>query len=282
MTQPTVQLFVNPKAGAASRKRVAALTRAFETAGARVIRSDDQRERAEVATDATHVCAVGGDGTLRHVAVAVARAGRPLTLSIYPTGTVNLLARECGYRLDPVDFARRVLAGPARTHHGGLIGAIPFFTCASVGPDSYAVAAVSTGLKRLVGRLAYGWSFTMILIRWPRPRLRVVHDSGEIACEAVYIAKGRLFAGPWSFAPEAALVDPLFHVVTLGRASRRLYVRFLWRLVTGKSVAALPGATHFTCAALRIEGDAPIEADGDIVGLLPVEIRVDPAPMPFA
>jgi diacylglycerol kinase family enzyme len=277
VTQPIVQLFVNPKAGSASRKRVAALVRAFEAAGARVI-----LDQTEVAADATHVCAVGGDGTLRHIAAAIGRAGRPVTLSIYPTGTVNLLARECDYRLDPVGFASRVLAGRTRMHHVGLIGTTPFFTCASVGPDSYAVAAVSTGLKRWVGRLAYGWSFLTLLIRWPRPRLRVVHDGRETACEAVYIAKGRLFAGPWSFAPNAAVDDPLFHVVTLGRVTRLLYARFLWRLVAGRSVATLPGATHFTCTTLRIEGDAPLEADGDIVGQLPVEIRIDPVPLAFA
>jgi diacylglycerol kinase (ATP) len=277
MTPPCVQLFVNPRAGAASRKRVAALIRAFEAAGARVI-----LDQSEVAADASHVCAVGGDGTLRHVAAAIGRADRPLTLSIYPTGTVNLLARECDYRLDPVGFASRTLAGRTRTHHVGLIGTTPFFTCASVGPDSYAVAAVSTRLKRLVGRLAYGWSFATLLFRWPRPNLRVVHDGGETACEAVYIAKGRLFAGPWSFAPEAAVDDPLFHVVTLGRATRLLYARFLWRLVTGGSVATLPGATHFICATLRIEGDAPLEADGDIVAQLPTDIRIDPATLAFA
>lgn len=282
MSQPIVQLFVNPRAGSASRKRVAALVRAFEAAGARVIQSNDQKAQAEVAPDTTHVCAVGGDGTLRHVAGAIARAGRPLPLSIYPTGTVNLLARECDYPLDPVDFARRVLAGSTRTHHSALIGATPFFTCASVGPDSYAVAALSTGLKRLVGRLAYAWSFTTLLIRWPRPQLRVVHDGGEVACEAVYIAKGRLFAGPWSFAPDAALGDPRLHVVTLRRAPRLLYTRFLWRLVAGKSLVTLPGATHFTCTTLRIEGDAPIEADGDIVAQLPVDIRVNPVTMTFA
>ncbi len=282
MTRPCVQLFVNPNAGSASRRRVDALVGAFEAAGARVVLSRDRRDRAEVAAEATHICAVGGDGTLRHVAAAIGRAGRPLPLSIYPAGTVNLLARECGYPLDPAAFARRVLAGPTRTHHSGLIGATPFFTCASVGPDSYAVAALSPRLKRSIGRLAYGWSFLTLLVRWPRPRLRVVHADGETLCEAVYIAKGRLLAGPWSFAPDAAVGDPLFHVVTLERASRLLYLRFLWRLVTTKPVATLPGATHFTCTTLRIEGDAPLEADGDIVGQLPVEIRIDPVSMPFA
>jgi diacylglycerol kinase family enzyme len=282
VSQPIVQLFVNPRAGSASRKRVAALVRAFEAAGARVIQSNDQRAQAEVSPGVSHVCAVGGDGTLRHVADAVRRARRPLDMSLYPTGTVNLLARECGYRLDPAAFAARVLAGPTRTHHSGLIGTTPFFTCASVGPDSQAVAGLSPALKRRIGRLAYGWSFLTLLARWPRPKLRIVHEKDEILCEAVYVAKGRLFAGPWSFAPDAALDLPLFHVVTLGTVTRLLYLRFLWRLLTGRAVGTLPGATHFTCTALRIEGDAPLQADGDIVEQLPVDIRLDPASQVFA
>jgi len=277
MTRPCVQLFVNPKAGSASHKRVAALVRAFQAAGADII-----QDRAEIAPETTLVCAVGGDGTLRHVADAVRRAGRPLGMSVYPSGTVNLLARECGYPRDPVAFAARALAQPTRTHRSGVIGATPFLTCASVGPDSQAVAGLSPALKRWIGRAAYGWSFITLLARWPRPQLRVVHADGEIRCEAVYIAKGRLFAGPWSFAPDAALHLPLFHVVTLGTVTRLLYLRFLWRLLTGKSVATLPGATHFTCTKLRIDGDAPLQADGDIVEALPVDIRIDPASQAFA
>jgi diacylglycerol kinase family enzyme len=277
MGRPCVQLFVNPQAGSASRKRLAALVRAFDAAGASVI-----QHQTEVAPEATLVCAVGGDGTLRHVADAVRRAGRPIGMSVYPSGTVNLLARECGYDRDPVAFAARVLAQPKRTHRSGYIGATPFFTCASVGPDSQAVAGLSPALKRWIGRAAYGWSFLALLARWPRPQLRVVHEGREIMCEGVYIAKGRLFAGPWSFAPDAALDLPLFHVVTLGTVTRLLYLRFLWRLVTGRSVNSLPGATHFTCTTLRIEGNAPLQADGDIVAQLPVDIAIDPVSQAFA
>jgi diacylglycerol kinase (ATP) len=282
MTQPVIQLFINAAAGSASARRVAALKDRFELAGAHVIVTPTAPGPLTVAENATHACAVGGDGTLRHVAAAVRRSGRSIGMSLYPVGTVNLLARECGYRSDPIGFVQRVLTGTPRTHHHGLIGTLPFFTCASVGPDSYAVAGLSLALKRRIGRAAYGWSFLKLLVRWPRPALRIRHESGSLACEAVYIAKGRYFAGPWSFAPEATVGDPTLHVVALMRATRGGYARFLWALLRRQPPSQLPGAVHFTCSTLTIEGNAPVQADGDIVARLPVEIGIDSATLRFA
>jgi diacylglycerol kinase (ATP) len=278
----TVQLFINPHAGSWRRRRIAALTASFEASGARVILTPSLRGRLEVANDVDHVCAVGGDGTVRHVAAAVARDHRRLPMSVYPLGTVNLLARECGYSPDPDVFVERALTTPARRHHyAGLIGETLILNCASVGPDSMTVDRLSPRLKRLIGRAAYGAAFCQIVGRWPRHRLCIVANGEEIACEAVYVAKGRFFAGDWSFASAAAVDEPLLHVVALRRASRFAMLRFAWALLRGCD----PGNTiRFTCTALSIRGDAacPVQADGDIVAHLPVEITLARETLAFA
>ncbi len=283
MPHPVIQLFVNAKAGSSSRRRVAALRRELEAAGARVIVTPTGEDLA-VAEESTHVCAVGGDGTLRHVAAALWRSGRPRTMSIFPTGTVNLLAREYGYSRNPLSFAGRILREtPPRLQRLARIGETMMFTCASVGPDADAVAAVSTRLKRTIGRAAYAVAFLGMLIRWPRRQLVVEADGQSIACEAVYIAKGRYYAGPWSFAPGAAADDPFLHVIALKQARRRDFVRFLWALLHHDDLTRDPNLIHLTCAALKIAGaDAPLQADGDIVTYLPVEIAIDPTAQPFA
>lgn len=283
MAQPVVQLFVNAKAGSASRRRLAALRRELEAAGARVIVTPTG-DALTVAEEATHVCAVGGDGTLRHVTAALWASGRTLPMSIFPTGTVNLLAREYGYRRDPISFAGRILRNaPPRLQRIARIGETMMFTCASVGPDADAVAGVSPRLKRAVGRTAYGVAFLKTLVHWPRRHLVLRADGEPVACEAVYIAKGLHYAGPWSFAPGAAADDPFLHVVALKRARRRDFIRFLWALLRHDDPARDPNVTRFSCAALTIEGgDAPLQADGDIVAGLPVRIAIDPAAQPFA
>jgi diacylglycerol kinase (ATP) len=283
MAQPVIQLFVNAKAGSSSRRRVAALQRELETAGARVILTPTGDNMA-IADEVTHVCAVGGDGTLRHVAAALWASGRPLPMSIFPTGTVNLLAREYGYRRDPISFAGRILHGKApRLQRIARIGGTMMFTCASVGPDADAVAGVSPRLKRAIGRAAYGVAFLRTLIAWPRRAITARTDGETIICEAIYIAKGRYYAGPWSFAPGATAGDPCLHVVALKRARRRDFLRFLWALLRHDDLARDANLIRFTCAALTIEGgEAPLQADGDIVAHLPTEIAIDPKAQPFA
>src|SRR5919112_3835993 len=102
MPSPIVQLFYNRTSGGHCAHRLAALRAGFEARGAEVILSEcGPANPIEVRAEASHVCAVGGDGTLRHVALALARCGRRLPLSIYPAGTVNLLHRERPCATDP-------------------------------------------------------------------------------------------------------------------------------------------------------------------------------------
>jgi diacylglycerol kinase family enzyme len=229
----------------------------------------------------SHVCALGGDGTVRHVALALARSGRAIPLSIYPTGTVNLLHREIGAPLDLDLHAQRVLSGSGRgVLYSVDINDTHFLACASVGPDSRAVASVSLALKRRVGKLAYAWALVRLLFRWERQQLTLRFDDRLVSCEAFYVAKGRFFAGPWSFAPGARLDEPLLHVVALETASRRDYARFAWAIYRGRRIDALPGITAFTCTAFTAKAEAPlpVQADGDIVATLPicVRLRADP------
>jgi diacylglycerol kinase (ATP) len=280
-----VQLFYNRTAGGHCPRRLAALRARFEANGAEVIVSEC-RPGAEIAVGegVSHVCAVGGDGTVRHVALALARCGRPLPLSVYPTGTVNLLHRERPFPLDPDLHALRLLGEPGEGRlHPVELNDTMFLACASVGPDSRAVAAVSLPLKRRIGKLAYVVAFARVLLRWQRQEIRLACDGAETVCEAFYAAKGRFFAGPWSFAPDARVADPFLRVVALRTARRRDFARFVWALWRGRRVDALPGVTAFTCTGFTAEADAPlpVQADGDHVAALPVRARLRAEPLPL-
>ena len=280
---PTVQLFFNKTSGGHCSKRLAALRQHFEAGGARVLLSECC-PGADVSIDegVSHICALGGDGTIRHVAFALARSGRLVPMSIYPTGTVNLLHREIGSPLDLQLHAERVLGG---TWQGRLypvaINDTHFLACASVGPDSRAVASVSLPLKRRIGKLAYLWAFIQLIFRWERQPIRLQCENRELMCEAFYVAKGRFFAGPWSFAPDARLSDPLLHVTALATARRRDYLGFVWAMLSDRTMDRLPGVTTFTCTAFSAMGLAPlpVQADGDIVAELPIQVQLSAEPI---
>jgi diacylglycerol kinase family enzyme len=280
-----VQVFSNPRAGRHSRRKVAALTKAFEARGARVLLSESAGGPPRIDDSATHVCVAGGDGTVRHVADSVLRQRSAATLSIYPAGTINLLAREAGYPRSPEEFAAFLLAGAGRRKHFPvMLGDGHFFACAGVGPDSIAVARVSPGLKRVIGRFAYAAAMIKLLLSWPRHA--IVLDTGErkLTCEAFYVAKGKYYGGRWSFASEARVHEPILHVVILRRCRRRDYLRFVARLVMGRDLRADSNVDAFTCTKLIATANAglPIQADGDIVGALPATLTVREAPLIFA
>ena len=215
----------------------------------------------------------------------MARSGRKLPLSIFPADTVNLLAMEAGYPADPREFARLVLSGrPGRSHYPVLTGDSGyFFACAGVGPDSLAVATVSPRLKRAIGRLAYAVASFRLLLNWERHRLTLRCGDQDIPCEAFYLAKGRYYAGRWSFAKEARLHEPVLHVVALDTARRRDYLRFVATLMLGRDVRKLPNVTTFTCTTLTAQANTPlpIQADGDIIGTLPATFTVSETPLAF-
>lgn len=279
-----VQLFFNPASGSYSPRRLRALTHAFEAEGAEVVLTTSVDEVPMIAPDATHVCIAAGDGTVRHVAGAAVRCGRPVPIAIYPSGTVNLLAMEAAYPSDPTVFAKLLLSDESiRPHHPVTISDGFFFACAGVGPDSLAVARVSYRLKRIIGRIAYGVSFLGVLLNWQRPRITLKANGRRIDCEAFYVAKCRYFAGRWSFAPHANVSDGLLHVVALPTARRRDFLRFVWMMLRGRDPGQSLHFTGFTCTRLHAESDRPmpVQADGDVVAALPVTLTLGETPLVF-
>jgi diacylglycerol kinase (ATP) len=273
-----VQLFANPASGSYSAPTIAAIRAAFEALGAEVRLVHSTRERPEIDADATHVVIAAGDGTVRHVASAAARGGQDVVLGIYPIGTINLLAMEGDYPADPAAFARHMLHGTSRRMHYPvrIEGDDYFFACASVGPDSSAIARLSMPLKRRIGRLAYLAAFCGTLRGWRRETMLLDADGERITCEAFYVAKGRHFAGRWTFAPSAGVEQPLLHVVALAQARRRDFAAFAWALFRGADPAVLKGVRRVTCRTLSATSayPAPFQADGDIVARLPVTMMV--------
>jgi len=92
--------------------------------------------------------------------------------------------------------------------------------------------------------------------------MRLAVEGECYSCEAVFVAKGRYYAGPWTFAPHASPGDGLIHVVALETARRRDILRFALNLATGRDPARSKGVRHFTCTRLEIGCDItlPVQA----------------------
>lgn len=95
----------------------------------------------------TRLIAGGGDGTLRDVAEAMARAKTEASLVLMPLGTANDFARAAGVPLEP-EQALDLLDVPARAIDLGEVGGQIFLNMATGGFGSQVTANTSEDLKK--------------------------------------------------------------------------------------------------------------------------------------
>jgi diacylglycerol kinase (ATP) len=281
-TPKRIVLAYNPVSGNFRAKSMARLRNALERAGHDVSCQNSREFRFDSEPKVDLVCAYGGDGTARTVVGINGPSAAQAPYCVFPSGTINLLAREAGYPCEPRDFARLIDQRAPAPCHFGLIDDEAFLCCASVGPDAVAVAGVSPWLKRRIGRLAYGVAAVGQIWRWPRQNFTVTVDGQTYTGEAVFVCKGRYYAGPWVIDDKAALANDSFRVLVMPRARRRDMVQ--WALAAilhpalgSKTWHRMPGRE------IRIESDAPapIQADGDIVAQTPATLSISPFPLNF-
>jgi diacylglycerol kinase family enzyme len=282
-----ILIIVNPAAGRArsSERRLGRFVAALERQGCTVVLrragpSPGQVERlagqAEPGFDA--IVAAGGDGTIS--AVVNGLGDRAVPFGVLPLGSANVLAREIRLPRAPEALASLVVTGPASPIWPGRVGNRAFVMMASAGFDSEIVAALSPELKRRVGRLAFAWGFLVRLWHCPACELTVRADGVEYRAAAVVAAKGRHYAGPFVVAPGADLAEPVLELVLLDRRGRWAMLRYATALFLGR-VPRLGDIAIVRARQASVAGNRalPVQADGEIVGELPITLAVADRPL---
>ena len=282
-------VIVNPAAGRvrSSRLRLGRTIAGVRRRGCSVVvqsagstAGDTERLAREVEPGIDIVVAAGGDGTINAVANGLALAPREVPLAVLPFGTANVLAREIGLPRDPESLAEMIASGAVSAIWPGRVGDRLFLTCASSGFDAEIVASVRPWLKRHFGRLAFAWAMGVGVVRYRARELVVRCDGGEYRAAAVVAAKSRYYAGSWVVAPQASLAEPGLDLVLLGRSGRLAILRYLLALPFGR-LPRRDDVTPLRCrsAGLSAAEPLPVQADGEIVGFLPVTLGVAERPL---
>lgn len=271
-----IALAYNPRMSAHRLGRVAALARTLEARGHQVSHHDSLNfDCARAAPDAELVCIGGGDGTVRMVVGAQSDLAVLPPFAVFPVGTINLVARELGYSSVPAEFARRIERGGEMRSPLARLNGAPFVACLSIGVDALAVASLSEGLKARIGRLAYVEAMSRLLVKWPRHRLTVRTASEEFEAEALFVLRGKFYAGPWMLHRDAHLGHGALRVLALPRALRRDVASLAARALMGMR-APRSDWRYLECDSLEVTSEqaVPVQADGDPVGLLPARVEM--------
>lgn len=289
----SITVVVNPSSGKGRARRVipealqvmrqwGAQPRVVVTTSADDVRSAVARARSE-GEDRVVVC--GGDGTL-HCAVQEL-AGGTTALAVIPAGTGDDNARTLGIPRDDV-------AGAARIAVAGAVDRVDLgHVTAADGTQRFILGVMSSGFDSLVNERANRMSWPTGTARYlvailgelrtfrPVPYLAVL-DGVSIEGEAMLVAvgNGASYGGGMRICPAADPTDGSLDITWLHGVKTRTFLRVFPRVFTGTHVDTPYVSTY---RAHTVTLDAPGQlayADGERVGPLPVEVRLDPAALP--
>ena len=236
--------------------------------------------RRAAAEDRPLVFVFGGDGTYNEVARGL--LGSPTVMAVLPGGTTSVLAYELGVPrpaaravaalLDGEDRAMRV----GRSSSGDLV-----LLMLSAGPDSRVLERLRPSFKRFGGRIGVALeAIVETMAGGPMPRMRVTIGSTTTAAGWVIVGKSRCYAGRFCATPGADPFRDDLEVVTQHSSGRRAAASFLFGIPRGRHIHR-HDVTREVVGRVRIEpatsgAEVPYQVDGDVVGVLPVEIGIDP------
>jgi undecaprenyl-diphosphatase len=223
--------------------------------------------RQAVAAGAQLVFAVGGDGTVR--ACAQALAGGQVPLAIVPRGTANLVATALGI---PSSLGAALAVGFGRHERRidlAVADGITFAAMAGIGLDAAVVGATAAGLKGAAGWLGYAATGVRQLAG-ARTRFEIRLDGGEPLgrqARCVVVGNVGLLPGGFVLLPEARPDDGLLDVGILAPAGPFGWPRVSWRVLTRSrhddAVLERYQARHVEIAA---GAQLPRQADGELIG----------------
>lgn len=284
-------IIFNPTAGPRRLRRLRDVlgllrSRGLEVTVCETFAPGDGERIAREALGYHFVVAAGGDGTINEVLNGIHARSDGCVLGVVPLGTANVLARELGIDARSAESVVDALMAQApRVVSLGMGNRCGFSMMAGVGFDAHVVAHVDTRVKRVIGKYAYVVGSLMQLVRY-RARTYLVEIDGQTErASSVVVANGHFYGGPYVIAPQATLDDHFFQVCLFRRTGRWNAVRYMWGLVSGR-LARFPDFDIIPARRLRViagelcAANEPVQGDGDIMTILPVELEVSAVGLP--
>jgi YegS/Rv2252/BmrU family lipid kinase len=239
--------------------------------------------------------ACGGDGTVHEILQQV--VGTDVALGVLPLGTANALAANLGLLSSPVKAVRKLLAARrvrvpvGRIAYRARTGDTHkryFTVAAGVGADALFLSRLDAGLKRRLGYLLYLMEAARVWATHSFPLFEAVFEEcassrpRTVEVSQLLAVRIRDFGGVLhNLAPGATLHNDGLRLVAFKTRSRYQYLRFLLAVVFGRQTfngqIELLDAVSVECRPRnRSRTRIFAEADGELLGQLPVRIEIVP------
>lgn len=268
----------------------------------RTERAGDEAEKARhaIRNGADLIIAAGGDGTLSGVVDGIMSepprgfSTRP-SLAVLPVGTGSDFARGLDVPRDPAAVVPRIASAPPRMLDVGKMtfpGETPprvryWINQSYIGFGAKVVARVNRS-HRNRSESAYSRAVLPELFRFHPFPVRFQGPSapaGEFPLSNLVTAIGRYSGGGMLSSPNSDPSDGMFDVISLGKVSRFKLLTNLAKFRKGRHLT-LKDVSTWRTPYLEVEAAGPtvsglVEADGDVVGALPVKYEILPRAIQF-
>ena len=270
--------------------------------------------RAALKSGVETVLVVGGDGTLGETAEGFFEFNDDLnllptainpsaSLALLPAGTGNDFARGLRGRRaslqDWIDSTLSYLQGQKKPRtmdllYGRCNGFEKPFICLNAstmgigGETAGRVAGQGKFMRNFSGEFRFVFAAVGALAVWRERRVRVVVDGREVVdgpMNLVAVANGLYCGGGMKLSPDARIDDGKLDVITASGLSRSNVVTELSRVHTGGHVGnpkvTIVQGTIVRIETLLVQDAMPLEADGNVRGVTPVQFQVMPGALRF-
>jgi YegS/Rv2252/BmrU family lipid kinase len=217
----------------------------------------------------------GGDGTINEVVNGM--FGSEIPLGILPGGTANLVARELRIPRKLSEAMRVIVAKHTRRISVGLANQRYFLLMVGIGFDSEVIRNVDWKLKRRFGKLAFSLSAWRTARNYDYPRFHVRANGSEEDCVFAVISNAREYGAYFVLTPEADIADEYFRVCLYKEPGLRSMTRYVWHTFR-QTHLRLDSVKVLQATEVEVVGPERIavQADGEIIGHLPLKLRVHP------
>ena len=161
----------------------------------------------------TDAVAVGGDGTVNHVAKTILNTG--IALGIVPIGSGNGLARSLGLSMKIEEVIKQIAVGKTTSIDHGTVNGIPFFCTSGIGFDAQIGNLFATSVKR--GLQSYVKITIAELFKYRAKNYTLSFNGQTIQRKAflITVANAGQYGNDFYIAPQANMQDGLFHIAIL-------------------------------------------------------------------
>ncbi|MEZ2336327.1 diacylglycerol kinase family protein [Mucilaginibacter sp. RCC_168] len=162
------------------------------------------------------IAVYGGDGCVTEVAAAL--QGSNLPMAIIPGGTANVMAREFGVSLDPLEALRALPDGKIKKVDMGNVNGMPFLLRVNLGIMADMVTGADRELKNKVGQLAYGVTAVKTAVTAEPVNYELNIDGEKVSAKGVSLTitnSGHMGVGDFALQPGISIFDGKLDIILL-------------------------------------------------------------------